>query len=121
MKREDNLHLSQSHLNEEVGKMERGLTLLEIAAGAAPLLGLLGTVLGMVDIFSVVSEAGVGNPLLLSKGISKALNTTVFGLIVAIPAFTAFTLYERKIEKLVLLIDQCATQTFTKIYSLEKS
>ena len=69
----------------------RGVSLLGIAASVAPLLGLLGTVTGMIGTFAVIQTAGTGDPRLLSGGISEALLTTQFGLMVAIPALLGQT------------------------------
>jgi len=118
--REDNTLLTRTRLNEEVGHLERGLTMLEVAAGISPLLGLLGTVLGMVEVFGVIAVVGVGDPSILSGGISKALNTTVFGLVTAIPALAAFSLFDRRINKMTRLIEKCATLTLSGIYANER-
>ena len=69
----------------EVERMERGLLVLEIVAGVAPMLGLLGTVLGMVTVFDAVTAQGLGDAQVLSEGISEALITTITGLTIAIP------------------------------------
>ncbi len=69
-----------------VAELERFLNSLGTIASVAPLLGLLGTVLGMIDVFGVIMNAGVGNAAMLAGGISKALITTAAGLSVAIPA-----------------------------------
>jgi biopolymer transport protein ExbB len=70
-------------------KLERYSTLVIVAASVAPLLGLLGTVTGMISTFDIITEFGTGDPKMLSGGISEALVTTKFGLIVAIPALLA--------------------------------
>lgn len=80
----------------EVEKLERGLVVLEIIANISPLIGLLGTVLGMVTVFDAITTQGLGNPQVLSEGISKALVTTVAGLCIAIPAL-AFHSYLSKL------------------------
>jgi biopolymer transport protein ExbB len=84
----------------QVGVLERGLTLLEIIAGTSPLLGLLGTVLGMVTVFNAITLQGIGNPQVLSKGISQALITTVAGLCVAIPALASHSWLARRVDDL---------------------
>jgi len=91
---------------QERHQMERGLVLLEIVVGIAPLLGLLGTVLGMVDVFANLSLEGAGRAESLSRGISEALFTTVSGLAVGIPALIAFNLFFRKIDSLSLRMEQ---------------
>lgn len=119
--REDNTLLTRTRLNEEVGHLERGLTLLEVTASISPLLGLLGTVIGMVEVFSVIAIVGVGDPTILSSGISKALNTTVFGLITAIPALAAYSFFDRRIDRLVRVIEKCVTLSLLDLYAAKSN
>jgi len=71
----------------------------------SPLLGLLGTILGMIKSFAAISEKGVGDPTVVSKGISEALITTATGLIVAIPSVLAYNFFRRRIEKICRLLE----------------
>lgn len=89
----------------EVKRLERYMVLLETAAAAGPLLGLLGTVTGMIEVFSVISVSGVGQTGMLSGGIAEALITTVFGLIIGIPALIAYNLFDARVDGLVIRID----------------
>ena len=93
----------------QVGRLERGLAVLEIVAGISPLIGLLGTVLGMVTVFNAITAEGLGNPQVLSDGISKALITTVGGLSVAIPALAAHAMLSRRVEELAIEMQDRAT------------
>jgi len=94
---------------KQVGSaLERGLSLLEITAVVSPLLGLLGTVLGMVEVFKVIARLGVGQAQAMSSGISQALITTIAGLIVAIPALVAHGIYTRKVDNLLLELESVA-------------
>ncbi len=93
----------------EVERLERGLTVLEIIAAATPLLGLLGTVLGMMDVFSVITAEGIGDPQVLAGGISKALITTVAGLSVAIPTLAFHSLFTRRVNGLAAEMQDRAT------------
>ena len=77
-------------------KLERLLAFIALTAGAAPLLGLLGTVTGMIQTFKLITVFGTGDAKSLSSGISEALITTEFGLYVAIPALLAQALLSRK-------------------------
>ncbi len=90
---------------EHAPRLENGLDTIAAWVSIAPLLGLLGTVVGMIQTFGIITEFGVGNPSLLSEGISVALLTTESGLIVAFPGLLAHNLLrERKddlVEKLV--------------------
>ncbi|HAA87377.1 MAG TPA: hypothetical protein DCE22_03915 [Verrucomicrobiales bacterium] len=79
-------------------KLERGLSWIAIAAATAPLLGLLGTVTGMIHTFKLINVFGTGDAKSLSSGISEALVTTEFGLVVAIPALIMHALLSRKIS-----------------------
>jgi len=93
----------------QVGRLERGLTVLEIVAAISPLLGLLGTALGMVTVFDAITAQGLGNPAVLSEGISKALITTVAGLSVAIPALAFHSLFSKRVDELATEMQDRAT------------
>lgn len=98
---------------QEVGRreaayLERYVGVLGTVANVAPLLGLLGTVSGMIKAFTVISVQGVGNPGSLAGGISEALITTAAGLTVAIPAFVAYRYFLGKVDGLVLELEQYA-------------
>lgn len=96
---------------EEAGRhvvldLERYLNTLGTIAAAAPLLGLLGTVLGMIKVMSVASTVGIGNPSELAGGLSEALVTTAAGLIVAIPSLMFYRHFQRRIDELVASMEQ---------------
>jgi len=93
---------------QEVAHMDRFIGILGVIAATAPLLGLLGTVIGMIEVFQQISLVGVGKADALAGGISKALNTTAFGLSVAIPSLVAFRYYESRVDRFVLEIEQHA-------------
>jgi biopolymer transport protein ExbB len=89
----------------EVSRMERGVFLLEVVIGAAPLLGLLGTVTGLTQVFSGFSaETGLPDPGAFITGIALALNTTILGLAIAIPALAAHAYLLRRVESLAARI-----------------
>lgn len=97
---------------EETGRavahdLNRYLTTLGTIASVAPLLGLLGTVIGMVEIFGSQTPTG-GNPATLAHGISVALYNTAFGLIVAIPSMIAYRFYRGKVDALLIEMEQQA-------------
>lgn len=93
-----------------VYELERYLNLLGTIAAISPLLGLLGTVTGMVRIFAAISATGaVGDPAALAGGISEALITTVAGLVVAIPALVAHRFLRDRIDGLVVDMEKEAT------------
>ncbi|EXJ13328.1 MotA/TolQ/ExbB proton channel family protein [Imhoffiella purpurea] len=91
-----------------VADLERFLNTLATIASVAPLLGLLGTVLGMIDVFGVIMEAGVGNAGVLAGGISKALVTTAAGLSVAIPALMFHRFFDNRVAKLAIDMEEQA-------------
>jgi biopolymer transport protein ExbB len=85
----------------EVSRMERGVFLLEFVIGAAPLLGLLGTVIGLTQVFGGFSaDTGLPDTAVFIKGIALALNTTIVGLAIAIPALAAHAYLLRRVEAL---------------------
>ncbi|MFW5873821.1 MAG: MotA/TolQ/ExbB proton channel family protein [Verrucomicrobiota bacterium] len=89
----------------EVSRMERGIFLLEVVIGVAPLLGLLGTVTGLTQVFGGFSaETGLPDPAAFIKGIALALNTTILGLAIAIPALAAHAYLMRRVESLAARI-----------------
>lgn len=122
----DNAHLPRNELRElledqgrqEIRVLERGLVALETIAAIAPLMGLLGTVLGMVRVFSVIREQGIGQMAALSGGISEALLTTVTGLFIAIPVLIAYYYFSSKSEGLVLDIENNSNMLINKINRL---
>ena len=99
---------------QEVRILEKGLTILETIAGIAPLLGLLGTVLGMIKVFTVISQHGIGQTQALSGGISEALITTVVGLSIGVPALVAFNYFSNKAENLILDIEKFTSKLIEK-------
>lgn len=99
----------------QVGRLERGLTVLEIVAGISPLLGLLGTVLGLVQVFDAITARGLGDPQVLSAGISKALVTTVAGLMIAIPSLAFHSLFNKRVDELATEMQDRATAFLVKL------
>jgi len=93
---------------QEVAYLDRYIGVLGVIAAISPLLGLLGTVIGMIEVFQVISIEGVGKADVLAGGISKALNTTAAGLSVAIPALVAYRIFEGKVNRFVVEIEEHA-------------
>jgi biopolymer transport protein ExbB len=91
-----------------VHELERYLNTLGTIAAISPLLGLLGTVIGMIQVFSTITTQGVGNPAALAGGISQALITTAAGMSVAIPALMAYRYFRGKVNMLVIRMEQQA-------------
>ncbi|BAI80732.1 biopolymer transport protein, ExbB/TolQ family [Deferribacter desulfuricans SSM1] len=108
-------------LAEETGrfqasKLERFLPTLQTIGNIAPLLGLLGTVLGMIKTFIVISEQGVGNAQALAGGISEALLTTAAGLSVAIPTVLFYHIVRHRSEKLTLEMEKATAKVINLIF-----
>lgn len=83
----------------EINRMERGLVFLEIVISAAPLIGLLGTVTGLIQVFANISpDTGLPEPGPFVEGVALALTTTVIGLSIAIPCLAANSYFQRKVE-----------------------
>lgn len=102
------LKLSESILRE-VPKLSRRLTLIKIISVVAPLIGLLGTVTGMINTFQAITLFGTGDPKLMAGGISQALVTTVLGLVVAIPMVFIFAYLNGRSRNIVNILQQEST------------
>jgi len=89
-----------------VHELERYLNTLGTIAAITPLLGLLGTVIGMIKVFATITTMGVGNPGALAGGISEALITTAAGMSVAIPTLMFYRYFRGKVRMLVLRMEQ---------------
>jgi len=96
--------------------LERNLNTLGTVAAISPLLGLLGTVIGMIKVFAVITAEGVGNPETLAGGISEALITTATGLVVAIPSLIFYRYFRGKISKLVVGMEEQAMKLIEMLH-----
>jgi biopolymer transport protein ExbB len=94
------LTLSKELVNEEMVRYEKGLSTVRIIASIAPLLGLLGTAIGVLSAFEAISKLGLNDPSIFASGISLALITTVGGLIVAIPHYIGYNYLIGMLDKL---------------------
>ncbi len=90
----------------EVAHLDRYLNFLGSIAGVSPLLGLLGTVFGIMSAFSAIGSVGVGDPKVLASGIAEALITTASGLIVAIPSLIMYRYFRGRVDSLVLEMER---------------
>ncbi len=100
----------------EAHALERFLNTLGTIAAVSPLLGLLGTVIGMIKVFSTISAQGLGNAPALAGGISEALVTTAAGLVVAIPALAMHRYFRGKVDALVVEMEQEALKLVEVIH-----
>jgi len=103
-----------------VHELERYLNTLGTIAAISPLLGLLGTVIGMVKVFAAITTSGVGDPSVLAGGISEALITTAAGLSVAIPALIAYRYLRGRIDALVVQMEKEATSLVDALHRKQR-
>ncbi|MEA2063894.1 MAG: MotA/TolQ/ExbB proton channel family protein [Gemmatimonadota bacterium] len=106
---------------QQTRKLERGLMVLETIAGISPLLGILGTVLGMITIFRDITQFGIGQASALASGIQLALITTATGLCIGIPALVGFNYFTNKVEGLALELEYWAGVLLNKLYSFQQT
>jgi len=106
----ENADAIETRARHEVMRLERGLVVLEIIVGIAPLMGLVGTLHGLISLFATLGGAGISDNSALAKGISIALNTTLMGLIVAIPSLIAWSYYVKKVETLAVEMESVCEQ-----------
>ncbi|MFT7224227.1 MAG: biopolymer transport protein ExbB [Cellvibrionaceae bacterium] len=107
----------QETANQVIHSMERYIGTLGTIAAVAPLLGLLGTVLGMIKVFVAIELQGTGNAGALAGGISEALITTATGLVVAIPAMIIHRFFIRRIDSLAITMEQEAVKLVDALHS----
>jgi biopolymer transport protein ExbB len=98
----ENIDTVQTRARHEVAQLERGLVVLEIVVGVSPLLGLVGTIYGLITLFAGMGQSGLGDNAALAKGIALALNATLMGLLTAIPSLIAWSYYSKKVETLAV-------------------
>ena len=98
----DNADCVQTRARNEIVQLERGLVVLEVVVGIAPLLGLVGTVHGLITLFADLGKTGLADNSVLAKGIAIALNTTLMGLLIAIPTLVAWSYYTAKVQALAV-------------------
>jgi biopolymer transport protein ExbB len=99
-------------------RLERGLIILEVIVGIAPLLGLIGAVSGLVHVFSHLglSSGGGSDTRQIALGIAEALNATVFGLSIAVPTLVGFTYFSRKVEVMSVEMETLVVELINKCY-----
>ena len=119
LSREEKVLDIQATGRQEARALERMLVVLEIITAITPLLGLLGTVLGMSQVFDVISQVGLGQTKAFSGGIAQALRTTIIGLGVAIPSLIAYSSFDRKVDNLILEMEKHSMSLLNKIYTVD--
>ena len=114
--RAENENALQTRARHEVVQLERGLVVLEIVVGIAPLLGLVGTIHGLTTLFGDLAHVGAGDNAALAKGIAIALNTTLSGLLIAIPSLIAWSYYNKKVEMLAVEMETMCDDLLRRFY-----
>jgi biopolymer transport protein ExbB len=112
----DNVDALQTRARQEIVKLERGLVVLEIIVGIAPLLGLVGTIAGMMTVFGKVGQEGLGDATELAKGIALILNATLLGLLIAIPSLIFLSYYSKKFEMLAVEMETICDEFIRRQY-----
>jgi len=118
--RQDMENALQEAILGEIPRLERFLSALGMMAAVSPLLGLLGTVTGMINTFQIITYHGAGDPKMMSGGISEALVTTMMGLAVAIPILLAHTLLSRRAENIIAQMEEKAVSLVNTVFASKK-
>lgn len=115
--RSENIEFAQTRARAELVRLERGLIVLEVVTGIAPLIGLIGTVAGLVQVFSGLGlSTGAADTKSVALGISMALNCTIFGLSIAVPSLIAFSYFSKKVEVLSVQMESIVSDLIAKCY-----
>jgi biopolymer transport protein ExbB len=115
LSRQENSESLQTRARHEISQLERGLVVLEITTGIAPLLGLVGTIFGLITLFKAMGVAGADQSQ-FADGISIALQATLLGLTIAIPSLTAWSLYSKRIETFAVELESHCDEFLRKFY-----
>jgi biopolymer transport protein ExbB len=115
--RSENIESVQTRARRELVRLERGLIVLEVVTGIAPLIGLIGTVSGLVHVFSGLGlSTGASDTKAVALGISEALNCTIFGLSIAVPALIGFSYFSKKVEVMSVEMESLVSDLIAKCY-----
>jgi len=115
----ENTQLLETRARHEVSKLERGLVVLEIIVGIAPLLGLVGTIYGLIVLFGHWKQGSATETVAFAQGISLALRATLMGLLIAIPALIGWSYYSKKVENLSIEMESLCDEFLRKHYGNE--
>ncbi len=116
----ENISSLEIAARREFVRLERGLVVLEIIIGIAPLLGLVGTIIGMMTVFNDIGETGLSNASKLAQGISLILKATLIGLLIAIPALVAWGYFSKKVEVFAVEMETLCDEFIRRQYSEKK-
>src|SRR5438876_311850 len=115
--RSENVEAVETRARHEMVRLEKGLIVLEVITGIAPLLGLIGAVSGLVHVFSHLGlSSGASDTRQIALGIAEALNATVFGLSIAVPTLIGFSYFSRKVEVMSVEMETLVVELINKCY-----
>jgi biopolymer transport protein ExbB len=117
--RSENASGLETTARHEVSRLERGLVILEITVGIAPLLGLVGTIYGLITLFAVLGASGMSDNSRLASGIAVALDATLLGLVTAIPSLVAWSYYNKKVETMAIEMASLCEGFLRQLYHQE--
>jgi biopolymer transport protein ExbB len=106
----------QTRARHELARLERGLVVLEIIVGIAPLLGLVGTIAGMMTVFGDLGQTGLNDAAKLAQGIALILRATLAGLLIAIPSLIFWSYFSKKVEVLAVEMETLCDDFIRKQY-----
>jgi biopolymer transport protein ExbB len=115
--RSENIEVVETRARHEMVRLEKGLIVLEVIVGIAPLLGLIGAVSGLVHVFSHLGlSTGASDTRQIALGIAEALNATVFGLSIAVPTLIGFSYFSKKVEVMSVEMETLVVELINKCY-----
>lgn len=109
----------QTRARHEIVRLERGLVVLEVIVGIAPLLGLVGTIAGMMTLFGDIGQTGLTEAGKLAAGIALILRATLWGLLIAIPALITWSYFNKKVETIAVEMETLCDQFIRRQYREE--
>lgn len=118
--KEENVESLEISARHEIVHLERGLVALEVIVGIAPLLGLVGTIAGMMTVFSDLGQAGMNDAAKLAQGIGLILRATLAGLLIAIPSLIFWSYFTKKVEVLAVEMEALCDEFIRRQYSSRK-
>ncbi len=119
--KQETVNVIETRARHEVVKLERGLVVLEIIVGIAPLLGLVGTIYGLIILFGSMNQTTAADSATFAAGISLALRATLMGLLIAIPSLVAWSYYSKKVETLTVEMETLCDEFLRKHYRSEEA
>jgi biopolymer transport protein ExbB len=114
--KDDNMDSLEIAARHEIVKLERGLVVLEVIVGIAPLLGLVGTIAGMMTVFGDLGQTGLNDAAKLAEGIALILRATLAGLLIAIPSLIFWSYFTKKVEVLAVEMETLCDEFIRRQY-----